>query len=55
MDRNHVRNLFTDIRFWIFLFFLIRLVGITNAPLETGHNWRQSFTNMILLEIEAAS
>lgn len=36
-----------DIRFWILLFFLIRLYGITDAPLETGHNWRQTFTNMI--------
>ncbi len=36
-----------DIRFWIFLFFLIRLFGITDAPLEMGHNWRQSLTNMI--------
>ena len=29
------------------LFFVIRLFGITNAPLEIGHNWRQSLTNMI--------
>ncbi len=36
-----------DIRFWILLFFLIRLFGISNAPLETGHNWRQSLTSMI--------
>jgi len=27
--------------FWIALFFLIRLVGITNPPLEGGHSWRQ--------------
>lgn len=36
-----------DIRFWILLFFVIRLFGITNAPLEMGHNWRQALTNMI--------
>ena len=36
-----------DIRFWIFLLFIIRLIGITNAPLEIGHNWRQCLTNMI--------
>jgi hypothetical protein len=36
-----------DIRFWIFLFFIIRLLGITNPPLEIGHNWRQSLTNMV--------
>ena len=26
---------------WILLFFLIRLIGITNPPLEMTHNWRQ--------------
>lgn len=36
-----------DIRFWLGVFFLVRLVGITNPPLESGHNWRQSLTNMI--------
>lgn len=36
-----------DIRFWILLFFILRLYGITDAPLENGHNWRQSLTNMI--------
>ena len=36
-----------DIRFWILVFFLLRMYGITNAPLEMGHNWRQSLTNMI--------
>src|SRR6188508_1824146 len=35
-----------DIRIWIFVFFVIRMVGITNPPLETGHNWRQCLTNM---------
>lgn len=35
------------IRIWIVFFFLIRLIGITNPPLEAGHNWRQSFTNMV--------
>ena len=32
---------FKKVEFWIFVFFLIRLIGITNPPLETGHNWRQ--------------
>lgn len=36
-----------NIKLWIGLFFLIRLFGITNAPLEIAHNWRQSLTNMI--------
>ena len=38
--------LFRDIRFWIGVFFILRLIGITNPPLETNHNWRQSLTNM---------
>jgi 4-amino-4-deoxy-L-arabinose transferase-like glycosyltransferase len=37
----------SDIRFWILLFFIFRLYGITNAPLEIGHSWRQSLTNMV--------
>jgi 4-amino-4-deoxy-L-arabinose transferase-like glycosyltransferase len=38
--------LFKDIRFWIILFFVIRLYGITNAPLEVEHNWRQTTVAM---------
>jgi uncharacterized membrane protein len=37
----HLSKSFSKIEFWIFIFFLIRLTGITNPPLETGHNWRQ--------------
>ena len=37
----------SDVRFWIFLFFAGRLAGITQAPLEAGHSWRQSLTAMI--------
>lgn len=36
-----------DIRFWIFLFFVIRLYGITNPPLEVAHNWRQTTVTMV--------
>jgi 4-amino-4-deoxy-L-arabinose transferase-like glycosyltransferase len=36
-----------DIRFWIFLFFIIRLIGITNPPLEVAHNWRQTTVTMV--------
>jgi hypothetical protein len=36
-----------DIRFWIFLFFLIRLIGITHPPIEVGHNWRQTTVTMV--------
>lgn len=41
------KELFTDIRFWIILFFVIRLYGITNPPLEIAHNWRQVTVNMV--------
>ncbi len=40
-------NLLADIRFWLILFFLIRLIHITQPPLESSHNWRQSFTAMM--------
>jgi 4-amino-4-deoxy-L-arabinose transferase-like glycosyltransferase len=43
----HWKAYLTDIRFWLVLFFLVRLTGITNPPLEIGHNWRQSLTDMI--------
>jgi 4-amino-4-deoxy-L-arabinose transferase-like glycosyltransferase len=44
---RHLRNATGNIGFWIIIFFLIRLVGIGNPPLETVHNWRQAFTCMI--------
>ena len=37
-----INALVKDIRFWIVLFFLIRMYGITMPPLEMGHNWRQT-------------
>ncbi len=61
LDFNH-NNTFakykwlTDIRFWILFFFILRLIGITNPPLEISHNWRQTLTNMIarnFLEMDA--
>jgi len=36
-----------DIRFWIILYFLIRLFHITQPPLEIAHNWRQSTGLMV--------
>lgn len=39
--------IFKDIRFWIFVFFLIRMYGITNPPLEVAHNWRQTTGTMV--------
>ena len=35
------KSIFNRIEFWVVLFFLVRLIGITNPPLESGHNWRQ--------------
>jgi len=40
-------TVFKNIRTWIFLFFLVRLVGITNPPLEVSHNWRQTTVTMV--------
>lgn len=45
----------TDIRFWILVFFAVRMMGITNPPLEVSHNWRQTTVNMVarnFLEID---
>ena len=42
-----VERILKDIRFWIVIFFLLRLIGITNPPLEVGHNWRQTTVTMV--------
>ncbi len=47
MWRKRILMAFGDIRFWLMLFFLIRLIHITQPPLESSHNWRQTFTAMI--------
>ncbi len=36
-----------DIRFWLVLAFLLRLIGIFNAPLEVAHGWRQVTVLMV--------
>ncbi len=38
---------FRNLWFWIFVFFAIRLIGITNPPLDTAHNWRQTTVTMV--------
>jgi len=38
---------FSSIYFWLAFFFLLRLYGITNPPLEIGHNERQCFGLMV--------
>ncbi len=40
-------NFFQDVRFWIFLFFAIRLYGIWLPPLDMAHNWRQTTVAMV--------
>ncbi|MEP7168850.1 MAG: glycosyltransferase family 39 protein [Bacteroidota bacterium] len=40
-------KVFKDIRFWIVFFFIMRLYGITNPPLEIAHNWRQTTVTMV--------
>lgn len=50
-----ITHYFQDIRFWILFFFLVRLIGITNPPLEVAHNWRQTTVTMVarnFLEID---
>ena len=45
---NYFRHkVLADIRFWIVLFFILRLYGITNPPLEIAHNWRQTTGDMV--------
>lgn len=36
-----------NILFWILIFFLLRLFGITDPPLEIAHNWRQVTGDMV--------
>lgn len=46
-----------DIRWWIVLFFIIRLFNIWLPPIEISHNWRQVTGNMIarnFYEIDAS-
>ena len=47
---EHLKRLLVDIRFYLLLFFVLRMYGITDAPLESSHSWRQVFTNMIAIE-----
>lgn len=40
-------NILSDFRFWIIIIFVIRLIGVTNPPLEPAHNWRQTTVAMV--------
>ena len=42
--RNSIITIGKDFRFWVVLFFILRMYGITNPPLEAAHNWRQTLT-----------
>ncbi|MDZ4751162.1 MAG: hypothetical protein SGI87_06065, partial [Flavobacteriales bacterium] len=49
------KNWMWDIKFYIALFFVVRLFGITNPPLDGNHGWRQSQSCMVarnLVEVE---
>jgi hypothetical protein len=46
--RTAILSFASDIRFWILLCFLVRLIGITHPPLEAGHNWRQTLGTMVI-------
>ena len=48
MEMSSVLKRYTgDIRFWIILFFVVRLYGIWYAPIELTHNWRQTTVTMV--------
>ncbi len=42
-----LKRFLPDIRFWIILFFVIRLYGIWFPPIDTAHSWRQVTGNMV--------
>lgn len=46
-NKEGMKLIFSDIRFWILLFFIVRLYGITQPPLEVAHNWRQTNVAMV--------
>lgn len=41
------KSLIHDFRFWVLIYFFVRLIGILNPPLEIAHNWRQVTVNMV--------
>ena len=47
IKKKQIIAVLSDFRLWVLFFFILRLIGITNPPLEVGHNWRQSLTDMI--------
>ncbi|GAB4290601.1 MAG: hypothetical protein Kow0068_16030 [Marinilabiliales bacterium] len=47
LSNKFISHILKNIKFWIIFAFIIRLYGITNPPLETSHNWRQSDVTMV--------
>jgi hypothetical protein len=45
------KRFFSQIEGVIFIFFIVRIYGITFPPLETWHSWRQGLTNMMARNI----
>lgn len=48
--------LLRSIPFWVIVYFLFRLIGITQPPAEVSHNWRQTTVCMVarnFLEVDA--
>jgi len=54
--QSQITLAFGDVRFWILLFFILRLYNIWLPPLDMAHNWRQTTVAMVarnFYEIEA--
>lgn len=45
--KDFCKKIFSDIRFYLILFFIVRMYGITHPPLEAAHHWRQSLVAMV--------
>lgn len=56
MNRIDLGKILGDIRFWLGITFLHRLITITQPPLEVAHSWRQTMVNMVarnFLQVDA--
>lgn len=42
-----MHRLFSDLRFWILVFFLAQMPFIGQAPIDGSHTWRQTLTGMV--------
>ena len=46
IQKEKIKQLLWSPLFWVVIFFVIRLYGVTNPPMEVSHAWRQATTNM---------